>query len=435
MPGIRGGSLCIALVACVVSACGGGSGGAAGPGGGGAFGDLLVTGKVVTATGDPAPNIAVVIAGRGPFVTDGSGMFVVSDAPVPYDAIVFDGAAGTADVWRGLTRADPIFTVDFPFTDFPYTAAVDGAVTGGVGPPVPLTHETKVGYGIDGGFMFTTDEPDPTTGLYATPDLGWGGPVASDLHITALQYQLGPDDAAANFTGYGTITAPVVTGDTLINQDIVLGPVATTTISGTMSLPAGVSGAVGIVLIGLPGDGFLTLPTALSLSPTFSFQAPDAPGLTRGLLLFGVAGTANQVTVSRTDLPAPATNLDLVLPTPTGLVLPVSGATGVDHATQFRVTASPGDRVFRVAFGPTTGPGPKIRVHTTSSTVRIPDLSAWGMGLPAGAEYEWSVRADGPASSLDDAAVELHRLVFTQILNGGNGFSTGSDTWTFFVAP
>ena len=432
MRGFRGNVLCLALLASVVSACGGGSGGA---GGGGSFGDLTVSGKVVLPTGDPAPNVAVVIAGRGPFVTDSNGEFLVTDAPVPYDAIVFDGAAGSADVWRGLTRPDPLFTLDFPFTDFPHDVAVDGTVTGGVGLPVPMTHETVVGYGIEGGLTFTSDHPDDVTGAYARSELGWAGPFSSDLYITALQYELDVDGLPSSFTGYGTITAPVSSGDTLINQDIVMGPVATTTVSGTLATPAGLTGTVGILFLGLPGDGALGLPTAVLSAPNFALQAPDAPGVTRGLLLFGVDSVSNQIAVTRTNLPAPAAGLDLSLPSVSGLVFPVTGATGVGHATEFRVTPSPGDRVFTFDFRATSGPGPRIRVHTSSSVVRIPDLSAYGMGLPAGTEYDWSVRGVGPASSVDDAAVERTLLVFLPLLGDGNGFTTASATWTFFVAP
>jgi len=396
-----------------------------------AFGELTVTGKVVYTTGVPAPNFAVVVAGRGPFVSDGSGEFVVTNVPVPYDAIVFNGPAGRAAVWRGLTRPDPTFTIEGPLPPSVTPSMIDGKVSGGAGLPVPPNHETQLGFGVEDGLAFASATPDPVTGLYAVSSFVWLGPFSTTLHVTALQYAVDLDGLPTTFTGYGTIPAPILVGDTLMNQDIVMGPVATTTLSGTVATAPGITAFVRLVFLDLPGNGFAFLPTDVSPSVNFSLKAPDAPGVGRAVLVEGVDTGGNMVIAIRRNLPAPATGVNLSIPASTGLAFPVDGATGVGYSTAFQVTASPGDRVFAAEFRPNVGSGPQITVYTTSSTFTIPDLSAYGLGLPAGTLYSWSVEALGPASSVDDAAVPQSLIFFLQTLGGDDVFQARTDTWDF----
>jgi hypothetical protein len=47
----------------------------------------------------------------------------------------------------------------------------------------------------------------------------------------------------------------------------------------------------------------------------------------------------------RADPPDPAANPAVMVLEPTGLVLPIDGASGIDHHTTFQVSPNPGDRV------------------------------------------------------------------------------------------
>jgi hypothetical protein len=123
----------------------------------------------------------------------------------------------------------------------------------------------------------------------------------------------------------------------------------------------------------------------------------------------------------RQNLPDPALNIVIDVPEMTGQALPVEGAVGVSYATQFQITPTPGNRVFRVRFGPNPGPGPSIILHTTESTFTIPDLSAFGFGIAQGSAYEWSVTLNGPLASLDEAAVAPTIFNFFQITSNGSG--------------
>jgi hypothetical protein len=381
----------------VLGACGGGGGGLGGP----PLGNLTLTGKVVSVTGEPVQNVSVWISGRGPFFPDATGTFVVTQVAAPYTALVVDGSSATGDLWEDLTRVDPVLARGFE-TPAPYSATVDGSITGGVGFPTPPTHETVVRGSFDTGVGIVSTTVDGTTGTWSTGSVYWQGHFAVTARLVGLQYTLAPNGDPATFTGYGTLDVPLLLSDSITGQVIALSPVATTSISATLSLPPGLMGSAAIPMLEEAGFRPWVLGAHFTPASTFTLRMPSVAGLRRHVA-FEATGPGGLAWVLHRDLPDPTVGLVVDVPPPTTEILPVAGAAGVDYGTLFYVTPSTDDRVLSVMFQPTGGLGPTIRLHTTATTFTIPDLSDVGLGLPDGVEYQWSLQASGPLASTDEA--------------------------------
>ncbi|MGZ6028443.1 MAG: hypothetical protein ACXWK5_03400, partial [Myxococcaceae bacterium] len=118
-------------------------------------------------------------------------------------------------------------------------------------------------------------------------------------------------------------------------------------------------------------------------------------------------------------IPPGTSNATLSLPSPALPTAPANGATGVDTSTDLVWSPVTG-AVYEVLL---TGQGtdPVYVLLTSATTVRIPNLSAQGVGLPSGRSYDWSVNALGPLTSVDALASPSITL----------GFDTSSGTSQF----
>jgi hypothetical protein len=437
----RASKVCAALVGLGLLIVGieGCSGGGGGSGGGLPTGNLTVTARVIAPTGQPVPDVAIWISGHGPFRTDANGEVTVQGMPSPYEALIVDGAEATAHFWPALTRPDPTFTVTRSLNSST-GASIDGTVTGGIGFPVPPTHQTDVYVALHDALGGSSNQADPTTGAYTFSNLIWSGAIETEATLYGLQYLKDANGDPVSFTGFGSLAVPVLSASSsLTAQDIALAPVPTTTITGMVSLAPGLTSLTEALILQPAAGGFFTASTSGSNPlPSFSLAAPVVPGLARNLL--AVAGDYQQLSfiyVMAANLPDPATNLVVSVPHPTGHVLPIDGVTDVGHDTLFQVTPSAG-RVFDVTFSPVSGIGPTIHVHTAEPTLTIPDLSSFGVVIPPGAEYQWSVVAQGPLASLDEAATVPNFLIFASFVSNGSGdaFVCGtSDDWKFTFGP
>ena len=86
--------------------------------------------------------------------------------------------------------------------------------------------------------------------------------------------------------------------------------------------------------------------------------------------------------------------------TPQTLLSPPDLATGVDTSTEFSWTPSDqGITLFILAGGQT-----EIVVFTGRTTAHLPDLSAYGVTLPATTPITWAAWSIGPWSSVDALA-------------------------------
>lgn len=406
------------LLALTPLGCGGSSGG------GGSTG-ITVSGVIVGLEGGPRPFIPVAIGGRL-LVSDANGAFSVSGVSAPYEAIVFDPGDRGATVYVGLTRADPRLVM-FRERSI-HRSQFTGSVSGGAGYPLPAMHQNRLYLG-ETRRLFGAVTPNATTGDFAssTDQTTWAGP--RDLPVTAYAYQwvenaLGEVTA---FTGFGSAPMTLRTATTTSTGVIPLSPVGSDSVGGTFTVPAGFS--LNLLRMWVNPAGFDRTrswpPTVLGNN--FAFRVPTIPGA-----MFQVEVTLDDgvtATKAQQRVAAGTTNIVLDPPPVNDMLTPADGAMNVDYTTPFTWTPSSFGVHVLFLFG-AFADDLDIAVVTAGTEATIPDLSAYGYGLPTSAGQTWRVLSFGPYTSVDDLAG-----VGSMVPTVGVGYETDTGFRTFTTAP
>lgn len=379
--------------------------GACGGSGGSDPSTILVEGTVFGMDGLPRALVPVAVLGRQAVATGSDGSFHFVGVQPPYDVAVFDPGGPQATVYEGLTRADPKLVLYEPFHINHSTQS--GIVLGGLGFPTPAGVKTVVS---------VVGRNDLEWGVFANAldgtwemsnQIGWTGPIGMVSTLAAFQYSHDANGNPIDYKGWDVLSVPIH------NNVNIPGLVLDMTDPGTMSISG--------TYVPAPGTNFDFARLTVDLDPVT--HVPVVTDQTsssgtfqiRGPLLSGVTYTAEVQTeavggvfsIARaTNLPAYASGV--VLDTmPLYLVTgPPEGATNVSTDTEF--TFNPSILGLHM-LAATTGFGndfgnPSFYVVTTATTIRIPDLSAYGLGLPSLVGYSWSIHAWGPFDSVDDMA-------------------------------
>jgi hypothetical protein len=100
---------------------------------------------------------------------------------------------------------------------------------------------------------------------------------------------------------------------------------------------------------------------------------------------------------------------NITVPTPAKALVPVANANAVTQSTVFSWNGLPANTVAAIYWS--VGDW-NIERFTTAASTTIPDLSAFGVTLPAAAAGLWVVEAVGPAETMDEAltALDVHDL-------------------------
>jgi len=367
---------------------------------------VTVVGTVVDGARLPQGGATVLVAGRDLVTTDADGRFALKEVTKPYDvtAVTSDGRA--AVTYLGLSRPDP--TLLLPVASFPASLQrygdVTGTVTGGAGFPQPGNHRAAVVFlspeAVRQGVVSGTD------GSYRLSPR-WLGPSATVGSLQALQWEYDPaTNLPVRYTGYGARTgATVMDGGSLFGQDLQLAPVGTGALTGSVTLPPGavlVGKSVSLVIGTLSGGAALWAlfqDTVKALG--FSYAAPEVPGEGIQVSALATMGEA-RVEAGKLLASASASGVTVTLPPVVELGQPAEGAPDVGAGT--RLTWNRINRaVYVIQLGPMTA-GPTYWIFTADTTTTIPDLTAVGAGLPAGAAYSWAVLALTPFDDLNQAA-------------------------------
>jgi len=379
--------------------------GSCGGGGGGGAGTILVDGMVFGMDGLPRAFVPVAVLGRQAVSTGPDGSFRFDGVTPPYSVAVFDPGAPQVTVYEGVTRADPKLVLYAEYAS--NSCLLAGGSTGGLGYPTPAGVRTTVSV-VGPNDLAWSAFVSSADGTWAMSDqLSWSGPIGMDGTLVVMQYSHDSNFAPLDFKGWDAV--PVL----MRNRVDSLSNFLTMTDPGTMS----VSGTY----VPAPGTNFDYALLTVDLDPQThvpiyrdTFSSAGTFQL-RGPLLSGVTYTAEVRTeavggvfsIARaTNLPAYANGV--VLDTmPLYLITgPAEGATNVTNDTEF--TFDPSILGLHM-LAATTGFGgsagyPSFYVVTTATTIRIPDLSAYGFGLPPLVGYTWAVHAWGPFDSVDDMA-------------------------------
>jgi hypothetical protein len=326
---------------------------------------------------------------------------------VPYTVTVVNSATKTGLVYIGLSRTDPTLSFLSSAGSTQKSATVSGSVTGGTGFPQPANHVTNVAF--ISPETNASNTVNATSGAYSMTGY-WTGASTTVGTMYALQQQ---NDASTGlpvaYKGFGTKTSVSLTdAGTFANQNIALSTVTTATLSGTVSAQSGYtlsSRGLGIVF----GTGGFYVATdnsvpATPASTSFTFLTPVISGATFRLYC-NASKTGSFVIASKTGLAGNASGISVTLPAAPEYSLPVASATGVTTTTDFSWTSMP-NAVYILEFRGPTGQ-PTYDVVTSSTTVKIPDLSSLGLGLPKATAYSWVINAIAPTANMDASASSL----------------------------
>jgi hypothetical protein len=454
---------------------------------------INITGKLVSGSGQPITTNSLngqtlalrVLGSSADIPVDANGGFTVNDVPATYSLVVFltNMYSRSATVYQGLTRANPILTLASVSTSggIPSSyAGLAGKVTGGLGfkagskagTLMAVTVPKAVSYGSSFQFL-----ADPTTGAYST-NVSWYGadPVTATLH--ALQFTTDINGKITAYGGYGkqnvnlvkqNVPVPVPDPNpnpnpnpgppAPIRQDLALDTLSTGSLTGAISWPNGLSNPqYGVATVLYPDESNLFFPLLNpGITPSSSIAASSVNQLVpliagaKFLQYVGInAQNNNGPSASSTiwKLMTPGTPTDFVIPAPISLNQPAADTSGVTSGSNFSWSAYTGG-IHILNISPDFSVSPpantkltSLQIITTSSSIKIPDLSAYdNFVLSAASKYTWNVQGVAPYSSVD-AATDVGGLMIAPGFGGSGsgatisdgGFST-SPTRPFTTAP
>ena len=381
---------------------------------------ITVNGLVQNSSGAAAAGIALVLssdAGTQNTTSDSTGAFTFVGVQTPYTLSAVDLTYKQVTSYQGLTIANPTIQHALDQAIF-NSAAVNTPLDAGVLPTVTILEFVSPEVGASAG-----NSPPPSVGF------SWNGPTSTTGRLSALRMQV--SDAGYSpfvpvaFTGYASIPGIVVHNGDSLNETLSLGPVATGTISGTVSPPSG--STIYTFSISLVPDptiqaGIPFFENSSSPPSSFSSLTPNIPGTSLLLQATTIDGAGNYGYATLVGLPANSPNLTVNVPAAPTLLAPANNATGITTGAQLSCSPFPGG-IYHFVLSP-DGPG-KYDIWSNTPTATIPDLRAAGVTLPSNNTYQYWVEGTAPITSVDQLAAPYQ----------GNAFIGQTASWNVTTAP
>jgi hypothetical protein len=338
-----------------------------------------------------------VLIGSGSATTGANGQFSISGVTTPYDAIILEPApAKVATVYSQLTRTDPKLLDLGSDTQTTRSATLGGNIVGGDAFPTPSNEVSAVSYGT----------PEISTGayVYGTPysfAVAWSGATTITGAVHGLQWTVDGNGTVTGYRSHGTKTGVSLSaGGSVTNADLLLTAVLEDSVSTTISAPVGHEIAERDVFVTF--DDLAYFPVSRDGRDAGSLTIPVPSGIGAKASITVSAATADGTSITSaqiTGLNPGTTGAVLDLPAPAVATAPANGATGVDTSTE--LTWSPVAGGIHVALLGGAANDPTYLIASGGTHVRIPDLSARGLGLPSGRPYDFLLFGLGPYASLD----------------------------------
>jgi len=368
--------------------CGGDSGGG---------GSATISGKVVDDIGQPLANRTVLI-GSISTTTDSSGAFTLKGVATPYDLTILAPAPTKfASIYTGLTRTDPTVP-DLSVTDSPtMNATIKGTLSGGDPFPTAPDVVTVVTWGsMDQAF----GGDFATTSSYSF-DVLWSSPATITGSVHALQWKIDDNSTVTDYVAHGSKSGVSLTNAATVNgTDLSLTAPTIDSVSVTATPPPGHEIFARNVVLGWDDGAFIQVSGDRLDGGVLEVPVPSNIGAKALVQFRSVSGDLSMESDAQlTRLSPGTTGATVSLPPPAHLTTPANNATGVDTSTDFVWT--PVSSAFHVLFLEGSANDPGYGIVSAGTRVRIPDLSAHGLGLPSGHNYDAILVAFGPYASLD----------------------------------
>ena len=387
---------------------------------------FTVSGKVVSLTGQPVPSATVQVIGKPSTTTDSNGNFSIPGVSAPYDvaAVASFGPNSVVTLFKGVTRSDPR-VIAFASGAGSKSATINGSLSGSLVLPTPLFRQTRV--------AFVAPEGSDTSNVFNNPYAltpSWFGPNSITGTVHALQWSTDVAGLPTIYRGYGKLeNVPVSDGSIANNKDVALNAVAGSILSGNVTVPAGMSLSNKRLSADFGLNAKINLLSDSSVGVAFSYNAPNIAGvgLTASARASGAGGL--EAEVFKRNLAANANNLNLEIPTPPSLSLPVNAATGIDLTNQ-AFSWAPFSGGLHIAQLVT--PGKLFFVFTAASNLTLPSTASLGLGtLPAGTAFSWRVMGTSAMTSTDAITNPSSGPVMNALAPASDYASGNSQTQTF----
>ena len=388
---------------------------------------ITVNGYVKDIDDVPLSGVTVIIKGKSPVTTGGSGDFSVANVLPPYEIRIILSTVQTAVIYQGLTRSTPILY--YPES----TTQLKLAVIGGNVPPASGKH-TEVFFVTNTKAWSTI--ADETTGAYSI-NATWKGTANSyNGKLQVLRWIPDSTGLPSQYDAYGfKNNLTISNGGTFDNYNFSESDFTDPSeqnISGSISIPSSSYSISDKYLSMNLGEATITITNenGTALSDNFDYVVP---GITDAKFEVDAMAQAlstpnNLVTFYRVrDINKGTSGVIVDLVGAPQLNLPLYNATGIDTTTQFKWIKESNSGVCLVKIAPAFS-GPSYYIFTSGNTTNIPNLVAQGLGLPANTGYEWFVNQLFPFSSVNVAASTDFISVFSGIVDGG--YAT-SETFQF----
>jgi hypothetical protein len=349
--------------------------------------------------------IAVQVNGVSATV-DEHGTFDVPAVADEYDLVMYLPDHKLVIIYDDLHTRNPQIDLGLGLSGDPaHGASVRGKVTGGLQAPfqvaADITVFTQVAYVSDvHGPLYPRSSIDPPEGYAVDPR--WSGLATDSGEALALQYTFQDGVGTVEYTGFGR--RPLSIEDGLIYgslsgsplTDIALTKPPQSQRSANLTVPSGWKIDSSALHIGPFAD------FGIAALGDFSMLVPQLEAVPQwvSLQLSGADGSS--------ELHLPLSDADpwtMVSAPPPKPVVPADNAAAVNLNTQFTWSGLPEGTVAGVKWS--VGDW-SVEHYTTSTSLALPDLSAFGATLPTGEEGAWMVYAVGPTTTTDGVLSAWH---------------------------
>jgi hypothetical protein len=370
--------------------------GGAGAGGAGGSPEVLseVSGLITSFMGTPLADVVVII-GDSSTVTDAKGAFTIADVPASYELTAIDNERKFIQVVEGLTTREPSVGI-YHLRLEQHSGVVAGKLSGGGGFPLPKGQAGVVSFRGERSFGDLELKAAATS---FSLSVAWEGEATQTGLLAGISWKAGPA-GPAEYTGYAqhgvTLEADKIVGNingTIAATNLALTDPAEHAVTGTLLVP----GLPTLVSSNLVVGGSY-VPLNLVPGP-ISVIVPEVDATTelaiRAEFAEGMSSSSISVPFSGNE------PVDVELPPPPQLVLPIEGALGVTLDTEFSWKAAPQGTYSVISWG--IGDWSIARV-TAANKVKLPDLSGAGVVYDQG-NYTpgWQLEQLGPASAPEEA--------------------------------
>lgn len=367
-----------------------------------------VTGVVVDSFGAPVSGITVVTPGKTAVLTDADGGFTFAGMSAPYDLTVIDTDDSLAHQFLGLStpapRLQPV-TALIAGLEGEFSASINGTLSHATLVPLPADHGLSVCVeGLDGTALGCRHDTADGATTYDI-DVTWSAPAAINLRVRGYIYQVDADGVPTNIVASGTAGPTVLAdGDAAALNLTLADSAGQATMPVTTTTPSGYTLASRGILSHYSEFGSFGLPSGSPVGTTDTVIAPFVSGATLSALAVATsnAPASSSASIAWSTGHTSGDSATLELPVPPTAIAPPDGATDVTTATEFSV-ANPSGGVVTFVVQPVSGVGPVYAVSTADTTATIPDLAAFGMGLPGAVAYRWAALSTATVPTMDAA--------------------------------